>query len=82
MSTVEGKWLNKYAKTGRTNNPEFARFNQSKKSEEKILMIKCKECSWCPDTENALEADVHSFLTGHIIQIIRIKEYKRWTNNR
>lgn len=78
MSTIEGKWLNKYAKIGHTNNPEFARFNKSEKVEENTLLVKCKDCSWTPDTENALEPDVHSFLTGHTIQVIRIKEYKRY----
>lgn len=77
MSTTECKWLNKYAKIGRTYNPEFARFNKTKKIEEKTLLVKCKDCSWLPDTNSALEPDVHSYLTGHTIQIIRINEFKR-----
>lgn len=77
MSTTEGKWLNKYAKIGCAYNPEFARFNKSKKIEENIFLVKCKECSWMPDTDSAIEPDVHSFLTGHTIQMIRIKEFKR-----
>lgn len=74
--TDEEKWMNRNCKVGKPKEKELnamlARLSKSKK-----YIVVCVDCSWTPETESALEADVHTYLTGHTTQKILIRECKK-----
>ena len=77
MSTIEQKWINKYAKIGQTNNDEFQKFQKTARVPVTKRLAQCLDCDWVQNGNSALEPDVHSYLTGHTIIITTVTTFKR-----
>ena len=74
--TDEEKWMNRNCQIGKPREKELKEM-LSKLSYSKHYLVICAECSWTPETESALESDIHTYLTGHTTKKILVKDCKK-----
>lgn len=74
--TDEERWMNRNCQIGKPREKELNEM-LSRLSRSQHYLVICAECSWMPETESALEADIHTYLTGHTTKKINIKECRK-----